>query len=339
MESALIIEKSKIPNHLLKFFEPIKDNSRTMGSAMPTSVTDRLNQTHEHFYFFTKSKKYYSNLNAVRIPNQVVGVTDMHPNGHIRRRELQYDSKYLKDYSPQFKQSNVRFNYRVRDAVRKAGQPQFKASEEEITSYIARKYGYDPEGICPACGRKWKRHASPNSKDRKEGLRREFIPCIKLEEYHGKFKGMEQDAEMFGSPRARNERQNKVNDPRGNHFGGPGSWRDFKDEHKSFTHSKGKNLPSCWLIGSEPHNFSKELGTGGTEHFASFPQSLVQIPVLFGSAKGDTVLDPFCGTATVGLVAHNLNRKFIGIELSQDYIDHIIIPRLELNTSQLTIDF
>lgn len=110
----------------------------TIGSAMPASVNDRFNETGEELYFFTKNKKYYFALDKVRIPCQVQGVTDLRLDGFTRSREYGYDSKYDADYSPLGKQSGQRgnsFNYRVRDAERKEGQPQFNASKEEISNY------------------------------------------------------------------------------------------------------------------------------------------------------------------------------------------------------------
>jgi DNA modification methylase len=42
-----------------------------------------------------------------------------------------------------------------------------------------------------------------------------------------------------------------------------------------------------------------------------------------------TVLDPFAGTFTTGEVAVRLGRRAVGIELSKEYCDDHIIPRLE----------
>jgi len=39
-----------------------------------------------------------------------------------------------------------------------------------------------------------------------------------------------------------------------------------------------------------------------------------------GSEEGDTILDPFFGSGTTGWVAQRLMRKWIGIELNEDYI-------------------
>ncbi|PWL71019.1 MAG: site-specific DNA-methyltransferase [Clostridiaceae bacterium] len=51
-------------------------------------------------------------------------------------------------------------------------------------------------------------------------------------------------------------------------------------------------------------------------HFATFPPELIRPCILAGSAPGDTVLDPFFGAGTTGLVAWQEGREYIGIELS-----------------------
>lgn len=54
-------------------------------------------------------------------------------------------------------------------------------------------------------------------------------------------------------------------------------------------------------------------------HFATFPEALVEPCILAGSCEMDTVIDPFCGSGTVGVVANRHFRKFIGIELNKEY--------------------
>ena len=39
------------------------------------------------------------------------------------------------------------------------------------------------------------------------------------------------------------------------------------------------------------------------------------------SPEGSTVLDPFIGSGSTAVAANNVNRKCIGIDLSQDYVD------------------
>ena len=55
-------------------------------------------------------------------------------------------------------------------------------------------------------------------------------------------------------------------------------------------------------------------------HFATFPPDLVIPCVLAGSESEDYVLDPFFGSGTVGEVCQRLNRRFVGIEINEDYV-------------------
>lgn len=54
-------------------------------------------------------------------------------------------------------------------------------------------------------------------------------------------------------------------------------------------------------------------------HFATYPPELILPCVLAGSKAGDTVLDPFSGSGTTGVVSLANNRNFIGCELNPEY--------------------
>jgi DNA modification methylase len=58
---------------------------------------------------------------------------------------------------------------------------------------------------------------------------------------------------------------------------------------------RGKNPSNIWEIATRAHY--------GNEHFAIFPEELVDIIVRFATEKGDSVLDPFAGRGTTGIVA------------------------------------
>lgn len=72
-----------------------------------------------------------------------------------------------------------------------------------------------------------------------------------------------------------------------------------------------RNRRSVWRVQSEPLKDA---------HFATFPTRLIEPCILAGSRPGDSVIDPFFGAGTTGLVAAMNNRYFTGIELNADYI-------------------
>lgn len=54
-------------------------------------------------------------------------------------------------------------------------------------------------------------------------------------------------------------------------------------------------------------------------HFAVMPANLAATCILAGSRSGDTVLDPFLGIGTTAMVAIELGRSAVGIELNPEY--------------------
>ena len=73
-----------------------------------------------------------------------------------------------------------------------------------------------------------------------------------------------------------------------------------------------RNKRSVWTITTK--GFSEA-------HFATFPPELPEICIKAGCPPGGTVLDPFFGAGTTGLVADRLGRDCIGIELNTAYAD------------------
>ena len=56
-------------------------------------------------------------------------------------------------------------------------------------------------------------------------------------------------------------------------------------------------------------------------HFATFPPELPKRCILAGCPEGGTVLDPFAGSGTTLMVAKQLGRKWVGIELNPEYAE------------------
>jgi DNA modification methylase len=72
-----------------------------------------------------------------------------------------------------------------------------------------------------------------------------------------------------------------------------------------------RNKRTVWTVSTKPFKGA---------HFATFPQKLITPCILAGSTAGDTVLDPFNGAGTTGLVALAHRRKYIGIEINPEYV-------------------
>jgi len=59
---------------------------------------------------------------------------------------------------------------------------------------------------------------------------------------------------------------------------------------------------------------------GRTAHFAPFPSDLCRIPILATCPPDGLLLDPFCGTGTAMVVARQLGRRAIGIDIAEAYL-------------------
>lgn len=84
-----------------------------------------------------------------------------------------------------------------------------------------------------------------------------------------------------------------------------------RDSHGLAPNETGKrNRRTVWTIATKPYKGA---------HFATFPEELIRPCILAGSKPGNTVLDPFCGSGTTGVVAIQEGRDFIGIEINPEY--------------------
>ncbi len=73
---------------------------------------------------------------------------------------------------------------------------------------------------------------------------------------------------------------------------------------------KGRNKRCVWKVSTV---------ASPVPHFATFPPKLIEPAIMAGCPRGGTVLDPFAGAGTTGVVATRLGRSFIGIELKAQY--------------------
>lgn len=75
---------------------------------------------------------------------------------------------------------------------------------------------------------------------------------------------------------------------------------------------KGRNKRTIWSI--SPARFKGA-------HFATFPTSLVQLPMIAASPINGIIIDPFIGSGTTAVVAEKNKRNWLGIEINPSYIE------------------
>ena len=84
--------------------------------------------------------------------------------------------------------------------------------------------------------------------------------------------------------------------------------------YKEFNINKEKVKENIWKCA---------VAQNKTRHTAVYPQKLIEEHIKSWSNEGDLVLDPFMGSGTTALACMKTNRKYIGIEISEDYCNLI----------------
>ena len=97
------------------------------------------------------------------------------------------------------------------------------------------------------------------------------------------------------------------------------------------TWTSKRNKRDVWTVNTGG-GFEDENGA----HYATYSQSLIEPCIKAGCPVGGVILDPFSGTGTTGAAALNLNRKYIGIEMSEQYAD-MSKRRLQRISDQTTL--
>jgi len=103
-----------------------------------------------------------------------------------------------------------------------------------------------------------------------------------------------------------------------------------KGSYEFKNNPKGKNPGSVsdfWDIPTKPSS---------AKHYATYNDSLLVKPILAGCPKGGIIYDPFMGTGSTAEAAIRAGRRFIGSEMSEDYVK-IAEERLDPFLRQLTL--
>ncbi len=101
--------------------------------------------------------------------------------------------------------------------------------------------------------------------------------------------------------------------------------------------SKGKCKLKNFLLQKEMFNYMitpNKSAYGETEHPTEKPLSLIKKLILVNSNENDLILDPFAGSGTTLVACKELNRRFIGIEKEEKYINMIKDRLKEMDTQK-----
>ena len=107
--------------------------------------------------------------------------------------------------------------------------------------------------------------------------------------------------------------------------------KDIKNNKHKFNYNDmkelngGKQMKDVWEM-----SLTKPSEKKHGKHPTQKPIALLERIILASTNEGDLILDPFNGSGTTGIVAHMLNRRYIGIDNVQEYLD-LTIKRKEDN--------
>ncbi|MGC9086935.1 MAG: DNA-methyltransferase [Thermoproteota archaeon] len=80
-------------------------------------------------------------------------------------------------------------------------------------------------------------------------------------------------------------------------------------------------------------------GSKLVSHFAVFPRKLVAPLITAGCPEGGVVLDPFCGSGTALVVAKELGRSYVGIDVVRTYCDMAEVRLKEVRVEKKLLNY
>lgn len=123
-------------------------------------------------------------------------------------------------------------------------------------------------------------------------------------------------------------RADQVRQPALNRHNRPPNGRVLKGHRAPSEHSRnhvGENFPyesdGLRLLRTVWSMRAADSYGAGEGHYSTFPVILPDLCIRASSLPGDLVLDPFSGTATTGVAALRLGRRFVGIELLPEFAE------------------
>ena len=311
---------------------------------MPTSVKDRFANSWEYLFMFSKSKKYYFDLDAVREPHLQASMErslkphHSHPDSPYK---LQVDGEDMKRFvHPKGKNPDdvIQTPYAVAERNKEIVEYRDLPDPREFAKYIndrRKKQGVTIDEIESRLESQAPHHwfnaeSFPSVEDYKW-----LKDILSLDDKYDK-----QMTEVFTKP------AEKQNNPLGKNPSD--SWKDnLRDDERArkareqgmFTfYSHSKRPKESKFKHAEDVDFWDITTRGYPEaHFAVFPEKLVERPIKT-TKKDAIIMDIFAGSGTTLKVARRLGRDSIGIEIKPEYCE-LIKKRLFNGNQPLFEDF
>lgn len=330
------------------------------SNAMPESVTDRLSNRHEHLFMFSKSRRYWFDLDPIREPHESTpdraggtalrgqkAIRSSGPNSGAYSEGGRNPGDVWTIATQPFTGAprSVRPNPdprgpdapaygKERIASADCSQHGSQGLPDSTPSYGGREVAYeirtsgnsDHPGLVPAGGSESTEttrelSTQPSSSDSPHP------PCGPSATPHSTESRRTDPAPSTSQP-CTPSAQTTLHTERIE-----GSL-DF-DVPATSTHESSNGAPERRGAGARTRPRTPDMctcswgdNTPSTSHFATMPPALAERCVRAGCKPGGTVLDPFSGSGTTGLAAARHGRRYVGIDLNREYLDLSLRTRL-----------
>ena len=273
------------------------------ANPMPESVTDRPTNSHEYLFLLGKSQKYFYDQEAVKEPclwPKSWSASDTHTavgQGGKHGKTSIFKQKWEDKNGGR----NLRSVWTI--ATESFPDAHFATFPRKLVEPCILA-GTSEKGCCPKCGSPWVRVVEKTS--------------VTPRDYEGK--NLATDPQFSGRRMLANVRaRREAGEPHDNPFP-PSTTTGWSPSctcsSESDRKARGKALTSprhdgiAWNENNGRGFMPTAIETTGWH--PNCPHDIDPVPC--------TVLDPFAGSGTTGLVAYEHRREFIGIELSPDYV-------------------
>lgn len=291
---------------------------------MPCSIKDRLTPSHEYVFFFTKSRKYYFDLDAIREPHQTLSINRFLHNKGLAAK-IGREIKGVEQSDIVIPEWAMPEEANPEPQAHELGYKNTKLSGQDNINIGAR-------GGFAARGETMENRYSDGGKNPGDVImERKFTREDEL-------RAAKECGFLMGKS-ARTTARLHVVSVKGHPLGkNPGDVHSSQIEQGENTEGSSDEwlvldgfdteCPSCGSQFQTPIDRAyidnpKDFWSINTEglkdsHYAVFPTKLVETIVKCSSKVGDTVLDCFSGSGTTAIVAESMNRKGVGFDLSYD---------------------